>query len=136
MTFIRYIGVDFTFGLLDRVRYNEDFSRFHCSNKGKPHHPLSRSVKWVFYILIEFDFERFAFQEVEKLWRNRRKALGERSDPNKSTNYLGQTDQVRNEAYGIRDQTGGISDQMGGIWDHSCGIRDHMQAMGPRSAVL
>ena len=32
MAFIRYIGVDFTFGLLDRVRYNEDFviSRF-CS---------------------------------------------------------------------------------------------------------
>ena len=30
MTFIRYIGVDFTFGLLDCVRYNEDFviSRF------------------------------------------------------------------------------------------------------------
>ena len=25
MTFIRYIGVDFTFGLLDYVRYNEDF---------------------------------------------------------------------------------------------------------------
>ena len=32
MAFIRYIGVDFTFGLLDCVRYNEDFviSRF-CS---------------------------------------------------------------------------------------------------------
>ena len=32
MTFIRYIGVDFTFGLLDCVRCNEDFvvSRF-CS---------------------------------------------------------------------------------------------------------
>ena len=32
MTFIRYIGVDFTFGLLDCVRYDEDFiiSRF-CS---------------------------------------------------------------------------------------------------------
>ena len=32
MTSIRYIGVDFTFGLLDCVRYNEDFvvSRF-CS---------------------------------------------------------------------------------------------------------
>ena len=32
MTFIRYIGVDLTFGLLDCVRYNEDFviSRF-CS---------------------------------------------------------------------------------------------------------
>ena len=30
MTFIRYIGVDFTFSLLDCVRYNEDFviSRF------------------------------------------------------------------------------------------------------------
>ena len=30
MTFIRYIRVDFTFGLLDCVRYNEDFaiSRF------------------------------------------------------------------------------------------------------------
>ena len=30
MTFIRYIGVDFTFGLLDCVLYNEDFviSRF------------------------------------------------------------------------------------------------------------
>ena len=30
MTFIRYIGMDFTFGLLDCVRYNEDFviSRF------------------------------------------------------------------------------------------------------------
>ena len=30
MTFIRYIGVDFTFGLLDCVRYNEEFvvSRF------------------------------------------------------------------------------------------------------------
>ena len=30
MTFIRYIGVDFTFGLLDCVRYKEDFviSRF------------------------------------------------------------------------------------------------------------
>ena len=30
MTFIRYIGVNFTFGLLDCVRYNEDFviSRF------------------------------------------------------------------------------------------------------------
>ena len=25
MTIIRYIGVDFTFGLLDCVRYNEDF---------------------------------------------------------------------------------------------------------------
>ena len=25
MTFIRYIGVDFTFGLLNCVRYNEDF---------------------------------------------------------------------------------------------------------------
>ena len=25
MAFIRYIGVDFTFGLLDCVRYNEDF---------------------------------------------------------------------------------------------------------------
>ena len=25
MTFIRYIGVDFTFGLFDCVRYNEDF---------------------------------------------------------------------------------------------------------------
>ena len=25
MTFIRYTGVDFTFGLLDCVRYNEDF---------------------------------------------------------------------------------------------------------------
>ena len=25
MTFICYIGVDFTFGLLDCVRYNEDF---------------------------------------------------------------------------------------------------------------
>ena len=25
MTFIRYIGVDFTFGLLDSVHYNEDF---------------------------------------------------------------------------------------------------------------
>ena len=25
MTFIRYIGVDFTFGVLDCVRYNEDF---------------------------------------------------------------------------------------------------------------
>ena len=24
MTFIRYIGVDFTFGLLDCVRYNEE----------------------------------------------------------------------------------------------------------------
>ena len=32
MTFIRYIGLDFTFGLLDCVRYIEDFviSRF-CS---------------------------------------------------------------------------------------------------------
>ena len=32
MTFIGYIGVDFTFGLLDCVRFNEDFviSRF-CS---------------------------------------------------------------------------------------------------------
>ena len=32
MTFIRYIGVDFTFGVLDCVRYIEDFviSRF-CS---------------------------------------------------------------------------------------------------------
>ena len=32
MTFIRYIGADFTFGLLDCVRYNENFviSRF-CS---------------------------------------------------------------------------------------------------------
>ena len=32
MPIIRYIGVDFTFGLLDCVRYNEDFviSRF-CS---------------------------------------------------------------------------------------------------------
>ena len=32
MTFIRYIGVDFAFGLLDYVRYNENFviSRF-CS---------------------------------------------------------------------------------------------------------
>ena len=32
MTFIRYNGVDFTFGVLDCVRYNEDFviSRF-CS---------------------------------------------------------------------------------------------------------
>ena len=32
MTFIRYIGVDFIFGFLDCVRYNEDFviSRF-CS---------------------------------------------------------------------------------------------------------
>ena len=32
MTFIRYIGIDFTFGLLYCVRYNEDFviSRF-CS---------------------------------------------------------------------------------------------------------
>ena len=32
MTFIRYIGEDFTFGLLDCVRYNEDIaiSRF-CS---------------------------------------------------------------------------------------------------------
>ena len=32
ITFVRYIGVDFTFGLLDCVRYNEDFviSRF-CS---------------------------------------------------------------------------------------------------------
>ena len=32
MTFIRYIRVDFTFGLVDCVRYNEDFviSRF-CS---------------------------------------------------------------------------------------------------------
>ena len=31
MTFIRYIGVDFTFGLLDCVHYNEDFfiSRFY-----------------------------------------------------------------------------------------------------------
>ena len=30
MTFIRYIGVDFTFGLLDCVHYSEDFviSRF------------------------------------------------------------------------------------------------------------
>ena len=30
MTFIRYIGVDFTFGLLNCVRYNKDFviSRF------------------------------------------------------------------------------------------------------------
>ena len=30
ITFIRYIGVDFTFGLLDCVRYNEDcvISRF------------------------------------------------------------------------------------------------------------
>ena len=26
MTFIRYIGVDFKFGLLDCVRYNEDFA--------------------------------------------------------------------------------------------------------------
>ena len=25
MTFIRYIGLDFTFGLFDCVRYNEDF---------------------------------------------------------------------------------------------------------------
>ena len=25
MTFIPYIGVDFTFGVLDYVRYNEDF---------------------------------------------------------------------------------------------------------------
>ena len=25
LTFIRYIGVDFTFGLLDCARYNEDF---------------------------------------------------------------------------------------------------------------
>ena len=25
LTFIRYIGVDFTFGLLDCIRYNEDF---------------------------------------------------------------------------------------------------------------
>ena len=25
MTFVRYIGVDFTFGPLDCVRYNEDF---------------------------------------------------------------------------------------------------------------
>ena len=32
LTFIRYIGVHFTFGILDCVRYNEDFviSRF-CS---------------------------------------------------------------------------------------------------------
>ena len=30
MRFVRYIGVDFTFGVLDCVRYNEDFviSRF------------------------------------------------------------------------------------------------------------
>ena len=34
MTFIGYIGVDFTFGLLDCVRYNEDFviSRFVISS--------------------------------------------------------------------------------------------------------
>ena len=38
MTFIRYIGVDFTFGVLDCVRYIKDFvilrfvkSRFHSS---------------------------------------------------------------------------------------------------------
>ena len=38
MTSIRYIGVDFTFGLLGCVRYNEDFvisrfviPRFHCN---------------------------------------------------------------------------------------------------------
>ena len=29
MTFIRYIGVDFTLGLLDCVRYNEDFTLFY-----------------------------------------------------------------------------------------------------------
>ena len=31
MTFIRYIGVEFTFGLLDCVRYNEDFVTFYCN---------------------------------------------------------------------------------------------------------
>ena len=33
MTFIRHIGVDFNFGLLECVRYNEDFvvSRFSIS---------------------------------------------------------------------------------------------------------
>ena len=31
MTFIRHIGVDFTFGLLDCVRYNEGFHRFYCN---------------------------------------------------------------------------------------------------------
>ena len=36
MTFIRYIRVDFTFGLLDCIHYNEDFviSRFLKSSRG------------------------------------------------------------------------------------------------------
>ena len=39
MTFIRYIGVDFTFGLLDCVRYSEDFviSRLVISRFGSIH---------------------------------------------------------------------------------------------------
>ena len=39
MTFIRYIGVDFTFGFLDCVRYNEDFviSRFVISRSCSIH---------------------------------------------------------------------------------------------------
>ena len=43
MTFIRYIGVDFTFGLLDYVRYNEDFvmSRFVISRFCFIHFPVT-----------------------------------------------------------------------------------------------
>ena len=43
MTFIRYIGVDFTFGLLDCVRYNEEFviSRFVISRFCSKHFTIT-----------------------------------------------------------------------------------------------
>ena len=46
MSFIRYIGVDFTFGLLDCVRYNEDFviSRFVTSRFCSIHFTVTLAV--------------------------------------------------------------------------------------------
>ena len=54
MTFIRYIGVGFTFGVLDCVRYNEDFviSRF-CSVNFTVHVTLA-GLKNIVYFTKDF----------------------------------------------------------------------------------
>ena len=49
MTFIRYIGLDFTFGLLDCVRqYNEHFHTFYCNfGRAEEYRSLYRRFRYI-----------------------------------------------------------------------------------------
>ena len=72
MTFIRYIGVNFTFGLLHCVRCNEDFviSRFcsiHFTVTLAEDFVIQGFVKWSFHCILSGWFGCWRYRNDEKV---------------------------------------------------------------------